>query len=261
MIIYITSQQGKRKENEDNHNCVLNIKGDNPELAKINFYQVCDGHNGEFVSLYLKKKLSPIFMNKSLKLDDKTINKIFNGVNKQLKDKHLKDSFETGSTCLVVLQYNDKLKIINTGDSRAIICNKNNIAIPLSLDHKVMTPDEIRRLGKLNADKDIEFDGHDWRLKDLSLSRVFGDFDNQYVTCDPDIFDYKLDNDRFLILGCDGLYDNLSNQEIVDYVLTHYYTDDYKFNNTNDNIAEKLALHAINDKHSQDNVSVILVFL
>ncbi len=263
MNIYLTSLQGKRKENEDTHTCILNLKNDNKKIAKMNLYQVCDGHNGDFVSKYLKVKLPPILTSNEFKhpLDDNKIKLIYQKINDQLKNKYYNDSVSCGSTCLVVLQYdNNELKIINTGDSRAIICNKQRIAEQLTKDHKVNSPDEIRRLNNINAADAITYDGYDWRIKDLSVSRVFGDFDNEFVVCTPDIYNYKINNDKFLILGCDGLYDNMTNQEIVDYICTYYYDDNYRFtNNENKNIAEELANYAINEKKTQDNVSIIII--
>ena len=67
----------------------------------------------------------------------------------------------------------------------------------------------------------IQFDGHDWRIKDLSLSRAFGDLDaSPFVTHEPEIYKYKLSSkDKFMVLACDGLWDVLSNQEVVNFVL------------------------------------------
>ena len=68
---------------------------------------------------------------------------------------------------------------------------------------------------------DIKFDGSDWRIKDLSLSRAFGDTDaSPYVTHLPQIYKYTLDKkDKFIIFGCDGLWDVMSNKKATDYIL------------------------------------------
>merc|ERR1712126_21617 len=63
----------------------------------------------------------------------------------------------------------------------------------------------------------------------LALSRAMGDFvfkmneklsqSDQIVTCDPDVEQTVIESDwDFLLLACDGIWDVLSNQEVVDFV-------------------------------------------
>ena len=100
---------------------------------------------------------------------------------------------------------------------------------------------------------EITFDGSDWRIKDLSLSRAFGDVDcTPYVTHMPQIYDYKINShDKFLVFACDGLWDVLSNQEVVNYVLS-LIIENYK-----GNYAKMLAELAYK-KGSLDNITVIV---
>ena len=130
-----------------------------------------------------------------------------------------------------------------------------DIAEQLTQDHKPNTPSEKKRIENLGGK--IEFDGADWRVKDLSLSRAFGDLEcTPYVTHLPQIYRYKISSsDKFIILGCDGLWDVLSNQDVVDYITELQLNK--KFNG---NYAKELAEHAL-QKGSLDNVSVIILFL
>ena len=102
----------------------------------------------------------------------------------------------------------------------------------------------------------ITLDSEDdvYRIMDLSVSRAFGDIEySKYVKPIPDIFTYTVKpTDQFLILACDGLWDVVSNQEAVNYVLTN--KDKTK------NIAYSLGKWAIDVKGSYDNVSIIIVF-
>jgi len=261
--VYISSLIGKREENQDSHVCIMNLN--NEDTTKYNM-QILDGHgdDGLFVSSYLAKNMHNVFMDKNLKhpLTNSNIIKIYEQFNLLLKEKYFDKCKESGSTCLTVLQYDNIFKIINTGDSRAIICNKDNIAVQLSLDHKANSPLEYNRIKKLGGEKEIKWDGFDYRIKDLSLSKSFCDFDNKYISCIPDIYDYKLNNDKFLILTCDGVYykNLLVNQNIIDFILSKYFNlDTNQLLNINDNIAEGLAKHAINDNKSDDNVSIIVI--
>ena len=121
-------------------------------------------------------------------------------------------------------------------------------------------------------EKEIWCDRGTWRINDLSVSRAFGDKSSEkYVTCIPDLFTHQVTNNlEFIILGCDGLWDVVGNQEAVDIVIEHCYDENNKkIDDPKEvvngqvcdlNIAEKLASYAINEKDSDDNVTVVVVF-
>jgi serine/threonine protein phosphatase PrpC len=67
-------------------------------------------------------------------------------------------------------------------------------------------------------------------IGNLALSRAFGDFEFkqndtlppelQAVTCEPDIIQHdRTEQDEFLVLACDGIWDCMTNQQVVNYVL------------------------------------------
>ena len=144
--------------------------------------------------------------------------------------------------------------MINVGDSRGVLCNKDGLAVQLSKDHKPNTPEERSRIEQLGGS--ITFDGVDWRIKDLSLSRAFGDCESTpYVSHLPQIYRYKLSSeDKFLIKACDGLWDVVSNQDAVDFIL-----DLKKNKNFKGNFSKSLCDYAY-AKGSMDNVTVIVYF-
>ncbi|CAO3652309.1 unnamed protein product [Cunninghamella echinulata] len=130
-----------------------------------------------------------------------------------------------GATAVSALLTRDNvLYVSNVGDSRAIISTSNGKAIPLSKDHKPTDPLETKRIKE--AGGYVEFK----RVNgSLALSRALGDFtfknnsnlppEKQAVTAYPDITEHELtDNDEFMVLACDGIWDCLSNQEVVDYI-------------------------------------------
>ena len=138
---------------------------------------------------------------------------------------------------------------------------RNNIGMALSKDHKPNWPEEAIRIKSLGGE--ILFDGYDWRIHDLSVSRAFGDISAEpHVTNMPDIYKYKIScDDKFLIVACDGLWDVFSNQDVANFVLENCY--DIQTNvriNKHINIAKKLGEFAI-AKGSGDNITIIVVFL
>merc|ERR1719481_676826 len=112
----------------------------------------------------------------------------------------------------------------NAGDSRCV-AGVGGEARPLSYDHKPMDTKERARIEA--AGGFVEFN----RVNgNLALSRAMGDFvfkmndklpqSDQIVTCEPDLEHATVDTDwDFLLLACDGIWDVLSNQEVVDFVV------------------------------------------
>ena len=261
MKIYSFSLQGRRKTQEDQHISVLNLDGNNNEFNNINFFGVFDGHGGKKVSHYLKNNLPGYFLtkfNKNLYTKNdafsKYVNQVYNNLQNNLKEKHPKAVEYCGSTaCICIQNKSNNLWIINVGDSRAVLCNKEGVPIQLSIDHKPNLAEEKKRIESLGGK--ITYDGVDWRVKSLSLSRAFGDLDCcPYVTHLPNIYKHKINSkDKFLILACDGLWDALTNHNAVEFVKNLQnsgYTGNY---------AKKLAEYAY-DKGSYDNITVILYF-
>jgi len=272
MNIHSVSLRGKRDQNEDTHNIILNMKPKKItcreiDKANINMFAVYDGHGGKHVSKCLAKTMPEIFMKKSLSfpLSNNMINNAYKHIQTSLRKKWLNITNYCGSTCLIVFQYEKDdetyLQILNTGDSRCVMC-RDNFSIPLTKDHKPNWPEEKKRIetlgGTIYRDK-----GDDWRVGDLSVSRAFGDINAEpYVTNIPEIFKYKLtDADTFIVIACDGLWDVLTNQEVVNFVIMNAcdVTGKKIKEISQTNVAKKLAEYAIN-KGSTDNITAIVAF-
>jgi protein phosphatase 2C len=265
MSSHFASLKGERNSNEDSHNIVLGLNCSDGEMAKVNYYGIYDGHGGKFVSNFLHENLPQFFVSNKVTypLNTDYVNCVYDKIQSTLFTKYEKDATECGSTCLVVCHYRDKkkqdwLNIMNTGDSRCVMC-RNNIGVPLTRDHKPNWPDETCRISKLGGQ--IRKDGNTYRINDLSVSRAFGDKAScKFVTHLPDVYKYKINStDRFIIVACDGLWDVMDSQEAVNFVLKNCYDSDMNRINKRVNIARKLAETAI-ELDSGDNVTCIVVF-
>lgn len=264
MSVHFVSLKGDRSSNEDNHKIMLGLHDDNNVMAKVNFYGIYDGHGGKYVSNFLSRNLHQFFVDKNVKypLDSMYVNKVYDELQNVLYTKHEKDATECGSTCLVVCHFkqenNNYLNILNTGDSRCVLC-RNNIAQSLTRDHKPDWPDEYFRILKLGGT--VVKDGNTYRINDLSVSRAFGDKESsRFITHRPDIYKYKITKrDKFVIIACDGLWDVVSPQEAVNFVIVSCYDREMKRINHKTNIARKLAELGI-EKESGDNITCIVVF-
>ena len=142
------------------------------------------------------------------------------------KDPEANDIYmRTGCTACVmgVDETSKKIYFANAGDSRVVLCRKG-VAEEMSTDHKPELEIEKNRIYK--ADGWIS----EGRVKgNLNLTRGFGDLEykqnknlkpeEQMITANPDIkiIDYDKDID-FVIIGCDGIWDCLSNQSACEFV-------------------------------------------
>jgi len=285
IFIQTYSTTGVRPHNEDAMDLINNLDKSNNNLIPILYAGVFDGHGGGDISKTLvdDKKIniskyfcslsSPIAtkLSASKTFNSKFIAPLFNRIQTKLKNYYIKSN-TMGSTALISLIYpksenSDKLnlKIINLGDSRATLCNNYNIAQQLSLDHKPHLFCEKSRICQMGGNIEMS-EGDDPRINGMSVSRSFGDLDNRYISQEPDIFDYTLTNEKFIIMGCDGVWDVLNNQDAVDFVLDKYA--ELKSANRNltnlkgksdNNLAQKLADYAILKK-SADNISITIIF-
>jgi len=252
--------QGHRPYNEDRVSVKINLENENKDLRPINYYAIFDGHGGNGISEYLSKELDSYIMKSELDITNSNYNKYiintFNIIQTKLTNYNINSKL-SGSTALIcIIYYHNKkkyLKVVNLGDCRAIMCNNDYIAVQLSLDHKPMAFPEYNRI-KLLKGKITQDEGDDPRVSGMAVSRAFGDLDAKpYVTHTPEIYEYPIKNDKFIVIGCDGLWDVLSNQEVIDFVLfLMKKTKDLK------KIAKKLVNHAL-EKGSQDNITVIII--
>jgi serine/threonine protein phosphatase PrpC len=263
--VHCVSKCGKRPQNEDKHTIILNLDKHDKTIQPVNFYGIYDGHGGKYVSNFLSENLPKHFIDKSVEypLNGRVINNIYKRMNTELKTEHKKQATHCGSTCLVAIEYKYKgskyVDILNTGDSRCVLCS-DNVAICKTKDHKPNWPEEQLRIRNLGGKP--YFDGYDWRIKDLSVSRAFGDLDAQpFLTNRPDVYRHKIKkSDKFMIMACDGLWDVFDNQEAVNVVLgTCYDMNTGKRNDSKTNVAKKLAELAL-AKGSTDNITVSVVF-
>ena len=111
----------------------------------------------------------------------------------------------------------------NVGDSRSIASVRGRVQ-NLSYDHKPNNELETKRI--LAAGGWVEFN----RVNgNLALSRALGDFvfkknetkrpEDQIVTAYPDVDMKDLTPDHeFIVLACDGIWDVLSNEEVLEFV-------------------------------------------
>ena len=295
-----------RNYNEDRVSIMLNMakpKNFNGKWPKVSFFSIYDGHGGKKCSEYLRDNLHknitennyfPYNIIEAIKFGiKKTENDFFNN---NINNNNILD--KSGSCAVIILFVENEIYIANIGDSRCILSQKNGkICKQVTIDHKPNETKEKERiiknngkvyqtqtiLNKFNNVNNTEnillgpfrvFPGR------LSVSRTIGDIEAKFenfggnknvIISDPDIFKYDLISDDidFLILGCDGIFDQLSTKDVFDcaWLILNDNKSFYLNNNNNEIIHEKcgkiseLIIKSAMNRKSFDNVTTVMICL
>ena len=169
------------------------------------------------------------------------MDKIYNPQTKELKDK-------SGSCAIVVLIVQEICYVANVGDSRAVLsCEGGQKVYPLSLDHKPGEDCETKRIRaaggqiyyRTTKNEVVQYDENKVDKVQqmtlagplrvlpgrLSVARTFGDPEakipelggNPHVVIhSPEVKSFQIKKDHdFIVLGCDGIFDKMSNGDVV----------------------------------------------
>lgn len=159
--------------------------------------------------------------------------KSYKAMDKELRSHPNLDCFCSGSTAITILKQGSNLFMGYIGDSRAILGSKDSsdsmVAIQLTVDLKPDLPKEAERIkrckGRVFALQDEPEVPRVWLPFDdapgLAMARAFGDFClKEYGVISIPEFSHRVltERDQFIVLASDGVWDVLSNEEVVDIV-------------------------------------------
>lgn len=246
--------QGRREYMEDAYAAITHFGG-NQNWA---FFGIYDGHFGGGCSKYIAANIPKLLL-KEPKLNESPAEALVSAYLKcdkeylaMAKEKKMLD----GSTAVSVFIKGNKLFCANTGDSRAVMCQGGK-AIALSEDQKPEHPKEQKRI---ESNGGVVLMG---RVQGkLAVARAFGDpeFKNldtlepKYITAEPEVKTFDITQDtQFIIIACDGLWDKLSNQDAVNFVLRRI-NEGMPIKK----ICQELVQYSF-QLGSQDNISAIIV--
>lgn len=168
--------------------------------------------------------------------------------------------------------------VANAGDSRCVLSRAGGQAVNLSFDHKPQEEAEKQRIEAAGGYVE-EIPTHNgartqYRVNgNLNLSRSLGDLsykrrrdlppESQVISGSPDITETELtDDDEFLVLACDGVWDIMTSQSCVDFIRPKLMNKAGM-----KEIAEQILDHCMTDdpKENQglgaDNMTCIIVLL
>lgn len=230
----LSAMQGWRAQMEDDHVNLLSLPG----LPDLSLFGVYDGHGGDMVAHYVAKHFparlvaAEPFAAGMPAADDlvdrarRAFEESVMGIDAEIRQLQEVESGQdqSGTTSVMTLVSATQIICANTGDSRACL-SRDGVAVPLSNDHKPFNPGEKERIE--NAGSHVKFN----RVNgDLAVSRALGDFvykrcetvtaERQAVTALPEFMVEARQpaKDEFIVLACDGIWDVMSSQEVVEKV-------------------------------------------
>ena len=226
----------------------------------------------------LKEYISETDVHSKLSLNNyHIIHEVYKQIEKEIKDSEYDKEFSGTTSCSVFITGN-YLICSNIGDSRAImISQRGKVITPLSTDHKPNNPKEKNRIIKHGGEVRINYsssstlcqENYPFRVyapeKDypgLAISRSLGDFvaKNIGVNFEDDIIDIQIGKDDMcIVIGSDGLWDHLTEEEVAK-IVSKYYDSKNNEDASKELVNEARRRYELNGNYI-DDVSVIIVFL
>ncbi|XP_077193594.1 protein phosphatase 1B isoform X1 [Paroedura picta] len=268
----LSSMQGWRVEMEDAHTAVVGIPHG---LEDWSFFAVYDGHAGSRVANYCSNHLlEHITNNEDFRGTEQpgsalepSVENVKSGIRTGfLKiDEYMRNFSDlrngmdrSGSTAVGVMISPEHIYFINCGDSRAVLYRNGQVCFSTQ-DHKPCNPREKERIQNAGGSVMIQ------RVNgSLAVSRALGDYDykcvdgkgptEQLVSPEPEVYEIvRAEEDEFVVLACDGIWDVMSNEELCEFVKSRLEVSDD---------LEKVCNWVVDTclhKGSRDNMSIVLV--
>ncbi|KAJ7341151.1 hypothetical protein JRQ81_004940 [Phrynocephalus forsythii] len=268
----LSSMQGWRVEMEDAHTAVVGIPHG---LEDWSFFAVYDGHAGSRVANYCSNHLlEHITNNEDFRGTEQpgsalepSVENVKSGIRTGfLKiDEYMRNFSDlrngmdrSGSTAVGVMISPEHIYFINCGDSRAVLYRNGQVCFSTQ-DHKPCNPREKERIQNAGGSVMIR------RVNgSLAVSRALGDYDykcvdgkgptEQLVSPEPEVYEIvRAEEDEFIVLACDGIWDVMSNEELCEFVKSRLEVSDD---------LEKVCNWVVDTclhKGSRDNMSIVLV--
>eukprot|EP01111_Echinosteliopsis_oligospora_P004529 TRINITY_DN1745_c0_g1_i1.p1 TRINITY_DN1745_c0_g1~~TRINITY_DN1745_c0_g1_i1.p1 ORF type:complete len:455 (+),score=164.03 TRINITY_DN1745_c0_g1_i1:103-1467(+) len=272
LLVAGVSLQGRRPDNEDR---LVMVPTFSPTLG---MYAVFDGHNGASASNYCQKRFAKLL--KKSKAYPKDIKTALEQTFLEVDKRYIDTAEDAGTTALVALVHKQDeddegvIYVANAGDCRCVVSVYGH-AKALSTDHKPDLPEEQERITAANHQVKTSVEMlRGARLKvarvdgELAVSRAIGDVSfkdesdksptQQAVTAFPEVTKTVMTGGhKFMVMACDGLWDVMTNIEVVEYVSEKLAL--VRDHSQLSEVALSLARRAVNELNSTDNVSVVIV--
>lgn len=239
-------------------------------------FAIFDGHAGPGCSKFIANRINQDLKSNGCPADDAAVKRLLFQVDQEFLSS--RDTSGSTATMCIVHKPSDgskqhSLRIVNVGDSRVLLGNRDGTIVDgggtdkgLTTDHKPDAREESERIVRCGGSVDIVH-GVARVNGGLAVSRSFGDApyklssggpfpEDRPVTVDPELKGLQCHGSDFLLLVCDGVSEgSFPNAHVVKLVATI-------LKDTNDpSIAAKAVCHEAIKQESADNISCMVVLL
>jgi len=263
MRIGSSEMQGYRIDMED----AMSIETDfHPQVEKLNFFGVYDGHAGAEASKFLSERLGEKLAALENPLDAEALINVVKATDAEFLQQSCR---EHGSTCVFSLVRPSAsealawdVTVANVGDSRVAVVRADGTCESLTVDHKPEDDLEKQRIYAAGGSvAENRVDGQ------LAMSRAIGDWqykanpalqvEDQKVIPVPDITTVTVRAGDQLLLCCDGIVEQMTNEDAADFIhneLSGLQAKDFD----PASVMSGLLKYSL-QKGSKDNMSAILI--
>ncbi len=234
---------GGRGEMEDTH--FLDMDFNNQGWI---FGGVYDGHGGRFAADYAAENLHQRFLEKlrAGQAPGKAFVETYQAISDELKEQ------DSGTTAVNFLIKKREIFTANVGDVRALVVGHKDFH-QLTTDHRLDDPQEKERIEEKGGQISYPYTCRGFR--GLMPTRTLGDeyFKPVGVIARPSVNKYKITKDDVMLLtGCDGLFDVMDNEEVVDFARDFWEPNQ---------LVEVLKREALENRSCSDNLTIMAVCL
>ena len=189
--------------------------------AETQFFGVYDGHGGAQVSSLLAL-LFPVYVLAAPEYASDlaaACHSATMAMNEEIRKRELRG----GATAVTLLLRGETAVLSNTGDCRAIlVAMRDQVGVhvtQLTTDHKASNEQEKRRI-EASGGMVLYVRGVARVNGRLAVARAFGDTElGRLVIADPEVIVHALhQEDEYIVLGSDGLWDVLTNEQVASYI-------------------------------------------
>lgn len=254
---------GSRSSMEDVYVCADNLMRDyglsNSVESPSAFYGVFDGHGGKHAADFACYHLPRFIVeDEDFPQDiERVIASAFLHTDTAFAEACSSDAdLDSGTTALAAVVIGRSLVVANAGDCRAVLCRRGK-AVEMSRDHKPICLIERKRIeasggqiydGYLNGQLNVARALGDWHMEGLKGR------DGGPLSAEPELMKMSLtEDDEFLIIGCDGLWDVFMSQNAVDFARKRLQEHNDPIMCSKDLVDEALK------RKSSDNLAVVVV--
>jgi len=179
---------------------------------------------------------------------------------------------QCGCTAVAAVIHEKRLAVANSGDAQAVLargCTSEGArAYDLSRPHSLADEAEVARV--INAGYEVE--GDPPRINcELAVARSIGDLrfkqvkglspEQQPVSVVPEIMETEItDGDDFLVVACDGIFEVMGTQDVVDFIHTGL-TAGTPATEVMQNLLDACIAPSMPSRLGGDNMTAMVVFL